>query len=98
MKKMMKIDLAWLMLMLLTLGGGLMGQHAQTGFWITVVIAMITLIKGRLVIDHFMELGEASPIIRRVVGSFCAIIPLMMVFTYVWSDLLVQFSQAIIGG
>jgi len=92
-----KIDIAWLMLLLLTLSGGLMGKHAQPGFWITVVIALITFLKGRLVIDYFMELNEASRIIRWVVGSFCTIIPALMILTYIWTDQLVSFSQSILG-
>jgi len=98
MKNILKIDIAWLILLFLTLGGGLMGKYVQPGFWITMVIALMTLIKGRLVIDYFMELDEASPIIRRVVGGFCAIIPLLLVVTYVWTDQLVQFSQSLLGG
>lgn len=96
MDKIQKINLAFLLLILLTVGGGLIGKHAQSGFWITVVIALTALIKGRLVIDYFMELAEASPLIRRMVGGFCAIIPVLMVVTYVWSDLLVLFSQSIL--
>ncbi|MCP4078270.1 MAG: cytochrome C oxidase subunit IV family protein [Gammaproteobacteria bacterium] len=96
-KVVLKVDIAWLMLILLTLSGGLMGKHAQPGFWITVVIAMMTFLKGRLVIDYFMELDEASKIIRRVVSSFSTIIPLLMILTYIWGDQLVSFSQSIIG-
>ena len=92
-----KVDFAWLMLMLLTLGGGLVGNFAQPGFWITVAIAVMTLVKARLVVDYFMELEDASPLIRRVVGAFCAIIPLLMIITYVWSEKLVWFSGIIIG-
>jgi len=96
-KTLLKVDIAWLMLILLTLSGGWMGKHAEPGFWITVVIAMMTFLKGRLVIDYFMELDEASKVIRRVVGSFSTIIPLMMILTYIWGDHLVSFSQSIIG-
>jgi len=96
-KILLKVDIAWLMLILLTISGGLMGKHAEPGFWITVVIAMMTFLKGRLVIDYFMELDEASKVIRRVVGSFSTIIPLLMILTYLLEDQLVSFSQSIIG-
>jgi caa(3)-type oxidase subunit IV len=96
-KTFQKIDIAWLLLMILTLGGALMGKHAQPGFWITVVIAMITLLKARLVIDHFMQLNEANRMIRWVVGGFSTIIPILMILTYIWTDQLVSFSQKILG-
>lgn len=92
-----KVDIAWLALILLTLSGGLMGELAQPGFWITVMIALMTYLKGRLVIDYFMELEEARPIIRNVVTGFSTIIPLLMVLTYLWTDQLVSFSELILG-
>ena len=95
MNKIQKIDIAWLALMLLTLSGGLMGKHVEAGFWITVMIALMTFLKGRLVIDNFMELEEASPVIRWVVVGFCTIIPMLMILTYIWTDQLVSFSQSI---
>lgn len=92
-----KVDIAWLALILLTLSGGLMGELAQPGFWITVMIALMTYLKGRLVIDYFMELEEARPIIRNVVTGFSTIIPLLMVLTFLWTDQLVSFSELILG-
>ncbi len=97
-KTFQKIDIAWLTLILLTLSGGLMGKMAQPGFWITVVIALMTFLKGRLVITYFMELDQkTSPIIRWVAASFCSLIPLLMIITYLWADQLARLSQSFIG-
>ncbi len=96
MNRPMHVDVAWLTLVLLTLGGGFMGQYAHPGFWITLLIALITWIKGQLVIVHFLELREANPVIRQVVFGFCAIIPILMVVTYIWSAQLVRLSQSIL--
>jgi len=57
----------------------------------------MTFIKGRLVVEYFMELDEANKLIRWVVGGFCSIIPLLMILTYIWTDQLVSFSHSIIG-
>lgn len=96
-KKIQKVDIAWLILLLLTVSSGLMGKLAQPGLLVTIVIAFITFLKGRIVVDFFMELGEAKRVIQWVVAGFCSIIPLLMIVTYIWPDKLVSISQSIIG-
>lgn len=84
MKSTQKLDLVWLLLLAMTLGGAFVGKIAVPGFWITLAIAVITAIKGRMVIDYFMELNDASPIIRRVTKTFGMIVPLLMIATFLW--------------
>ncbi len=88
-----KLSLSWLLLMLLTLSGTLMGEYAQPGFWITVSIAVITAIKGRLIIDQFMELNQASPVIRRIVRGFGLVVPALMLLTYLSGPELAAVTQ-----
>ena len=78
------LDLTWLILVMLTLGGALLGEFGASGFWATLLVALITAVKGRLVMDKFMELGEASPLIRRVVRGFGLLVPLLMLVVYLW--------------
>jgi hypothetical protein len=88
-----KLNLSWLLLMLLTLSGTLMGEYARPGFWITVSIAVITAIKGRLIIDQFMELNQASPVIRRIVRGFGLVVPALMILTYLLGPELAAVTQ-----
>ncbi len=88
-----KLDLSWLILMILTLSGMLMGEYAEAGFWITVSIAGITALKGRLIIDQFMELDQASPVIRRIVRAFGLVVPALMILTYLLGPELAQVTQ-----
>ena len=52
MNRALLFDLTWLVLVVLTLGGAYLGEFASSGFWTTLVIALITAVKGRLVIDQ----------------------------------------------
>lgn len=88
-----KLNLAWLLLMVLTLSGTLLGEYALPGFWITVIIAGMTAFKGRLVIDQFMELNQASPVIRRIVRGFGLLVPALMILTYLLGTELVEITQ-----
>lgn len=92
MNRALRLDLTWLALVILTLGGALLGEFSSSGFWITLVIAVMTAVKGRLVIDRFMELGEASVIIRRVVRSFGLLVPLLILVDYLWGPELARLN------
>ena len=44
------------------------------------------------VIDRFMELGEASVVIRRVVRSFGLLVPVLMLVVYLWGPELARVN------
>jgi len=79
-----RLDLVWALLIGLTLGGAALAETSASGFWVTLVIAAIMALKGRLVIDHFMELADASPTIRTMVRLYGIVIPLLLILTYVF--------------
>ena len=76
------LDLVWILLIALTLGGVAIGEGAEPSFWITVIVAVITTFKGRMVIDYFMEVGDAHPAIRRLVRIYGFLVPLLMILIY----------------
>ena len=88
-----RLDISWLFLMILTLSGALMGEYAHPGFWVTVSVAVITAIKGRLIIDEFMELGDASPAIRRTVRIFGLLVPTLILLTWFLGPQLAQWTS-----
>ncbi len=75
------LDIVWFLLIALTLGGALLGESADPGLWVTVTIALFMAFKGRMVIDHFMELNHANHKIRRLVRLYAIVIPLMLILT-----------------
>jgi hypothetical protein len=88
-----RLDLSWLFLMTLTLSGALMGEYAHPGFWVSFGVAVITAIKGRLVIDEFMELGTASPAIRRTVRAFGLLVPILIMLVWLLGPRLAQWIR-----
>ncbi len=79
-----KLDLVWLVLITLTLTGAALGETAEPGLWLTISVAAMMVLKGRMVIDHFMELADANPSIRRMVRLYGVTIPLLLVLTYLF--------------
>ncbi len=86
-----RADPAWLLLVLLTLAGAWVGEARQTGFWVVAGVAAVTALKGRLVIDVFMEMGDAPPILRRLVRGFGLLVPALILITYLWGPVLARF-------
>jgi hypothetical protein len=81
------VTLLWLLLVGLTLGGTLLGETAQPGYGVMLVIVLTMALKGRMVIDHFMELKNANRLIRRLMQAYFYVLPLATVLSYVLSDL-----------
>jgi hypothetical protein len=79
------LDFTWILLVGLTLAGIAIGEGATPGFWVTVTVAVIATVKGRLVIDNFMELGGAHPGIRRLVRAFGLLVPALMVLVHLFA-------------
>lgn len=75
----------WLLLVALTLGGALLGETAEPGYLLLTVVVITMAIKGRVVIDHFMELKNAHPLIRRLMQAYFYVLPLATIASYVLS-------------
>ena len=79
-----KLNQVWMLLIALTLCGVAVGEGAEPGFWVTLLVAGLTAVKGRLVIDYFIEVGDALPSIRRLMRIFGLFVPALIVLTYLF--------------
>ena len=86
------LDMVWILLIGLTLGGAALGESAEPGLWVTVTIAAAMAFKGRMVIDHFMELGNAHRTIRRLVRLYGTLIPLLAVLSFLFGSQIAQLT------
>lgn len=86
------LTLSWLALTGLTLTGALLGEAGQPGFWVTISVAVMMAVKGRLVIDHFLELGNAHHSIRKLVRLYANVIPALVVITYLFGPQIAQLT------
>lgn len=72
----------WLSLVALTGAGAWLGETGQAGWWLSIIVAVLIALKGRLVIDHYMEMRDASPPLRRVLRLFVLLVPLMVLASH----------------
>ena len=86
------ITLLWLLLAALTLGGAFIGEAAEPGLAVTLVIALTMAFKGRIIVDHFMELKTANRTLRKLMRAYFYVLPLVIVLTTLFGDRLARLT------
>lgn len=78
----------WLALIALTGAGAFFAETGRASWFLAVVVAGLIAVKGRLVIDHYMEMNTANTRIRRVLHLFVTVVPLLVLLSHGWSDVI----------
>jgi len=87
-----KAEKYWLLLVALTLAGAWLAETGHAGWPLSLVVAGLIAFKGRTVIDHYMEITGAHPRIRAVLHGFVTLVPLLVVFSHGWGDLIRRWT------
>ena len=91
-----KLDLAWLMLVVLSVGGAGIGSTDRSGLAVAVIVALVMAVKLRLVSTYFLELHEAHPRIRAAVQLFCYGMAILVILTTAFGASLARLTGALI--
>lgn len=75
-------ELIWLLLLGLTAAGAWLGETGGHGWALTLTVALLIAWKGRLVIDHYMEMRNANRTIRRVLYAFIVVVPVLVLLSH----------------
>jgi hypothetical protein len=86
------LDLLWLLLVALTLGGAYLGEAAEPGIAVTLIISLTMAFKGRIIVDHFMELKTANRTVRNLMRAYFYVLPLVVVLTTLFGDWLARLT------
>lgn len=78
----------WLLLIGLTLTGALLAETGRAGWPLALVVAGLIALKGRLVIDHYMEMTRANARIRRLLYGYITLVPLLVLLSHGWGPAL----------
>lgn len=82
----------WLLLVGLTLAAAWLAETGKSSWLLAFVVAGLIAFKGRMVIDHYMEMTSANSRIRRVLYIFVSIVPLLVLISHGWSDVLKRIT------
>ncbi len=87
------LDTLWLVLMAITLGSAWIAESAEPGLLVTLTIAVAVSYKGRMIVDHFMELRHANPVLRRLMIVYFYVIPGMIVLVYLFPEKIAAWTR-----
>lgn len=87
------IDFIWLLLLAITLASAYIAESTEPDLWVTLIMSLIITFKGRMILDRFMELETARPIIRRLMNIYFYVIPALIVLVYFFPQQLANLTR-----
>jgi len=88
-----RINFFWLVLVGLTLFTTFIAESATPTRFTVVIVCLTIAIKGRFVIDEFMGLREAVPLIRYTIHSYFIILPIFIALTIMFPEVLAGLTS-----
>ncbi|MCU7836915.1 MAG: cytochrome C oxidase subunit IV family protein [gamma proteobacterium symbiont of Taylorina sp.] len=88
-----RINFFWLVLVGLTLFTTFIAESATPTNFTIVVVCFTIAIKGRFVIDEFMGLREAVPLIRYTIHSYFILLPVFIALTIIFPEVLAGLTS-----
>lgn len=82
----------WLLLVGLTFTGAWLAETGRAGWPLTFIVAGLIAFKGRMVIDHYMEMTAAHARIRRLLYAFVTVVPLLVIASQGWGDVIKRLT------
>ncbi len=87
------IDALWLLLITLTLFSAYMAERANPGFISIAIMAAVLAIKGRIIVDHFMELKHAHKLLRSLMRTYFYVIPSLIIIVYLFPEQIAKWTS-----
>ncbi len=87
------VNWLWALLILLTLFSAYMAEQQSQGLGSIVIMALVLAIKGRIIVDHFMELKTAHRLLRTLMRVYYYVIPLMIIAVYLFPEQIAQWTK-----
>lgn len=88
-----RINLTWLLLMILTLFSATIAEKATPTNTIVIIICLTIALKGRFVVDELMGLRVAVPIIRYTILSYFVLLPAFIAFVFMYPEILAKITS-----
>ena len=82
----------WLLLVGLTLTSAWLAETGHAGWPLTCMVAGLIAFKGRMVVDHYMEMTTARAKFRHVLYAFIGIVPLLVILSHGWGNVLKRLT------
>ena len=88
-----RINILWLVLIVLTLFSTYMAEQATPGLKSVVIMALVLAIKGRIIVDYFMELKDSHVILRTLMQVYFYVIPAMIILVFLFPEKIALWTE-----
>jgi cytochrome c oxidase subunit IV len=86
------INYLWILLIALTLFSAYMAERGTPGFYSVAIMAIVLAVKGRIIVDHFMELKEAHIVLRTLMRVYFYVIPALIILVYLFPEQIASWT------
>jgi cytochrome c oxidase subunit IV len=86
------INTLWLILIVLTLFSAYMAEQAKPGFNSVAIMALVLAIKGRIIVDYFMELKDSHVVLRTLMQVYFYVIPALIILVYLFPEQIAEWT------
>ena len=86
------INTLWLILIVLTLFSAYMAEQAKPGFNSVAIMALVLAIKGRIIVDYFMELKDSHVVLRTLMQVYFYVIPALIILVYLYPEQIAKWT------
>ncbi len=83
----------WLLLVILTLFSAYMAEQATPGLNSISIMAIVLAIKGRIIVDYFMELKESHVFLRALMRMYFYVIPALIILVYLFPEQIAKLTE-----
>jgi cytochrome c oxidase subunit IV len=87
------INYLWVFLIALTLFSAYMAEQANPGLNSIVIMAVVLAIKGRIIVDHFMELKRSHKVLRTLMQVYFYVIPALILVVYLFPEQIATWTS-----
>ena len=87
------INILWLLLILLTLFSAYMAESATPGFNSIAIMALVLAIKGRIIVDYFMELKNSHVVLRTLMRVYFYVIPALIILVFLFPEQIARWTE-----
>jgi len=87
------IDILWLTLIVLTLFSAYMAEQVTPGLKSVTIMALVLAIKGRIIVDYFMELKNSNVILRTLMQVYFYVIPALIILVYLFPQQIAEWTK-----
>ncbi|MFC1589203.1 cytochrome C oxidase subunit IV family protein [Pseudomonadota bacterium] len=87
------VNILWVALILLTLFSAYIAERATPGLTSLSIMAIVLAIKGRIIVDYFMELKEAHVLLRTLMRLYFYVIPALIILVYLFPEQIEKWTS-----